>query len=86
MVACHPAVDAVCIFDAATPRKALMKFGVCRLVKGPDYTIEQVRDRDIVQQAGGSVAVMPKGSSTDDISTTATIDKVKNGNQAQSNR
>lgn len=79
MVAYHPKVDAVCIFDELTPAKVLRAIGKCHLVKGPDYTLDDVIDREIVEQAGGVVSVMPKGSPLDTLSTSSAISKVKNG-------
>ena len=81
MVARHAGVDAVCIFNGPTPRDALQKFGMCHLVKGPDYTIDQVIDRDIVTNAGGSVKIMPKGNPTDAISTTWVLDRMEYGSK-----
>jgi D-beta-D-heptose 7-phosphate kinase/D-beta-D-heptose 1-phosphate adenosyltransferase len=79
MIACHPRVDAVCIFDGDTPADALAAIGTCHLVKGPDYTIKDVVSRADVLSRGGEVSTMPTGSKTDGLSTTKTIDTVKNG-------
>ena len=59
-------VDAVCIFDEDTPRKLLEDIKPDILVKGGDYTVEEVVGRDIVERYGGKVMTVPliKGQST----------------------
>lgn len=52
-------VDLIVAFDEDTPRDliALLKPDV--LVKGDDYTIEQIAGHDIVQAYGGTVTTIP---------------------------
>jgi rfaE bifunctional protein nucleotidyltransferase chain/domain len=59
-------VDAVCIFDEDTPVKLLEDLKPDILVKGGDYTVEQVVGREIVESYGGKVMTVPliKGRST----------------------
>ncbi|TDH61761.1 D-glycero-beta-D-manno-heptose-7-phosphate kinase [Dankookia rubra] len=52
------AVDAVVAFDATTPLELIRVLMPDVLVKGADYTIETVVGADIVQAAGGEVALI----------------------------
>ena len=59
-------VDYVCFFDEATPTKLIGQLIPDVLVKGSDYDITQIAGREIVQENGGRVEVIPflKGYST----------------------
>jgi D-beta-D-heptose 7-phosphate kinase/D-beta-D-heptose 1-phosphate adenosyltransferase len=66
MLAALETVDYVISFDEADPRKLIEALGPDVLVKGGDWTEEQVVGREIVEQRGGKVAVVPylQGHST----------------------
>lgn len=53
------AVDAVCLFDEDTPLELISAVLPDHLVKGGDYTVEQVVGRAPVEQAGGQVHILP---------------------------
>ena len=65
--ACHRAtllaalevVDYVCLFDAATPLDLIEAIRPHVLVKGGDYAPEQVVGRDVVEENGGQVVLVP---------------------------
>lgn len=61
--------DAVCLFEEDTPERLIRIVCPDVLVKGGDYTEEQIKGADFVKQHGGSVAVIPfvPGYSTTDI-------------------
>jgi bifunctional ADP-heptose synthase (sugar kinase/adenylyltransferase) len=68
-------VDAVILFDEQTPVKLITRIKPNVLVKGADYSIDQIVGADIVLQAGGEVktiAYLPG------YSTTAIEEKIKN--------
>jgi rfaE bifunctional protein nucleotidyltransferase chain/domain len=69
-------VDAVVLFDEDTPRELISSILPDVLVKGGDYTIEQVAGSKEVIAAGGRVVINPilEGHST-----TSIIDRLKNG-------
>jgi rfaE bifunctional protein nucleotidyltransferase chain/domain len=75
MLAALAFVDAVCLFEEDTP-KCLIE-AVCPdiLVKGDDYTIENIVGADFVLARGGEVKTI---SLVDGYSTTKIIDKIKN--------
>ena len=64
-------VDGVTIFQEDTPRNLIKKIIPHVLVKGGDYSIENVVGADTVREAGGEVALIPllKGYSTSDLIT-----------------
>ena len=66
-------VDAVAVFDEDTPLALIEAIRPDVLVKGADYTVEQIVGADIVQSYGGTVlrAALEAGHST-----TATIAKM----------
>ncbi len=66
-------VDWVTYFDGDTPEELICKMKPDVLVKGGDYTEEQVVGWEIVKEYGGEVQVL---SFFDDCSTTAIIEKV----------
>ncbi len=51
--------DAVCLFDEATPEALIKLIRPDVLVKGGDYTIENIVGADFVQSNGGSVEIIP---------------------------
>lgn len=62
-------VDAVVIFDEETPFELISKILPDILVKGGDYSIEDIVGKDIVEKNGGKVKTVPlvKGKSTTNI-------------------
>lgn len=68
-------VDAVVLFDEDTPLRLIQTVKPDILVKGDDYTLENIIGADFVIENGGSVKTIPlvKG-----FSTSAIIDKIKN--------
>jgi D-beta-D-heptose 7-phosphate kinase/D-beta-D-heptose 1-phosphate adenosyltransferase len=68
-------VDYIVLFDESTPQRLIENIEPDVLVKGGDYTKEEIVGRDVVEGCGGRVVVVPyvRGYST-----TAIIDKVKN--------
>jgi len=74
IVAALCAVDYVVPFDEPTPAELLREIRPAVLVKGGDYTIGQVVGREIVQEHGGEVCVIP---ATEGISTTQTVQRMR---------
>jgi rfaE bifunctional protein nucleotidyltransferase chain/domain len=68
------AVDAVCLFEEDTPLHLIKAIVPDILVKGADYTIENIVGRDIVEQAGGKVQTI---AFVPDKSTTNIVDRIK---------
>ncbi|MHC2990817.1 hypothetical protein OB13_04180 [Pontibacter sp. HJ8] len=62
-------VDAVVLFDEDTPLELIRAVQPDILVKGDDYTIENIVGQDVVTQRGGEVKTVPlvKGYSTTNI-------------------
>jgi D-beta-D-heptose 7-phosphate kinase/D-beta-D-heptose 1-phosphate adenosyltransferase len=75
VVAALQAVDFVIIFDEETPRELVAKLLPDVLVKGGDWSLDEIIGRDEVEAAGGKVLSLPyvEGSSTTDI-----IERIKN--------
>jgi len=67
-------VDAVVIFETDTPKEIIIELMPDVLVKGGDYTIEQIAGAQEVLAAGGKVVL---AHIVDGFSTTLTIDKLK---------
>jgi len=65
-VAALESVDAVCVFDEDTPAELISALLPDVLVKGGDYEMDDVVGRDVVERAGGRVALVPvlEGRST----------------------
>jgi D-beta-D-heptose 7-phosphate kinase/D-beta-D-heptose 1-phosphate adenosyltransferase len=59
-------VDGVVVFDEETPAALIEALKPDVLVKGGDYTADQVVGREIVEKAGGRVHIVPlvKGKSS----------------------
>jgi rfaE bifunctional protein nucleotidyltransferase chain/domain len=53
------AVDGIVIFDEETPLRLIEAIRPDVLVKGGDYTPEQVVGRDVVERNGGRVVIVP---------------------------
>jgi len=68
------AVDYVTIFDDVSPRSLIAQLLPDVLVKGGDYSLDQIHGREEVEAAGGQVVSLPfvEGSSTTEI-----IDRIK---------
>ncbi len=58
VLAALEAVDLVVVFDEDTPEKLIARVKPTVLVKGGDYTREQVVGRDIVEALGGEVVLI----------------------------
>ena len=58
VLAALEAVDLVVVFDEDTPEKLIARVQPTVLVKGADYTREQVVGRDIVEASGGEVILI----------------------------
>jgi D-beta-D-heptose 7-phosphate kinase/D-beta-D-heptose 1-phosphate adenosyltransferase len=76
VLAALEAVDLVVVFDENTPEKLIARVKPTVLVKGGDYTREQVVGREIVEALGGEVVLI-------DIvpghSTTSMVERSRNG-------
>ena len=75
MMAAFAFVDAVILFDEATPKELIEAICPDILVKGDDYSVENIVGADFVIAHGGVVKTIPlvKG-----FSTTKIIEKIKN--------
>lgn len=67
-------VDAIVIFDEETPEKLIKFIKPDVLVKGADYTIEQIVGADFVLKSGGNVELIPF---LEGFSTTTLIQKMR---------
>jgi len=69
-------VDYVTIFDDVSPRSLIAELLPDVLVKGGDYSLDQIHGREEVEAAGGRVVSLPfvKGASTSKI-----IERMKTG-------
>ncbi len=67
-------VDAVCLFEEATPLALIEALQPDVLVKGGDYTIDKIVGADFVQQSGGSVEII---QFVQGYSTTALIERIR---------
>ncbi len=68
-------VDAVCLFDEDTPEVLIKMIRPDVLVKGGDYTIDQIVGAEFVKSTGGSVEIIPF---VPGYSTTSIIERIKN--------
>lgn len=66
--------DAVCLFDEDTPEELIHLLRPDVLVKGGDYTIDQIVGADYVTSYGGRVEIIPFVTG---YSTTSLIDRIK---------
>ncbi|HBG71685.1 MAG: D-beta-D-heptose 1-phosphate adenosyltransferase [Bacteroidetes bacterium GWF2_43_63] len=67
-------VDAVCLFDEDTPLQLIESIIPDILVKGKDYTIDQIVGADVVLQHGGKVETIEL---VEGFSTSSLIEKIK---------
>ncbi len=67
-------IDAVTIFDEATPLQLIKKVAPDILVKGGDYLPERVVGKDLVEKEGGEVVIIPL---LPGISTTTIIERIE---------
>ena len=68
------AVDYVTIFDDISPRSLIASLLPDVLVKGGDYSLDQIHGREEVEAAGGRVVSLPFIEGT---STTSLIDRIR---------
>src|SRR6185312_10718702 len=73
MLAALSCIDAVTIFGEDTPLELLRSIRPDVLVKGQDYSVDQVVGRDLVESAGGRVVLVPL---VPERSTTDLIDRI----------
>lgn len=74
VLAALASVDAVVVFSEDTPLELISALKPDVLIKGADYTIDQVVGADVVQKAGGRVVLVPLVPGR---STTGTIGKLR---------
>ena len=69
-------VDAVVLFDEKTPQEIIKRILPNILVKGADYTVDEIVGAKTVLESGGQVQTIPflEGYSSSSI-----INKIKNG-------
>ena len=69
VLAALAAVDYVTVFDELSPRRLIASLLPDVLVKGGDYTLDEIHGREEVEAAGGRVHALPfvAGASTTDI-------------------
>jgi len=70
------AVDAVVVFDEATPRELIAALRPDVLAKGADWAEDAIVGRDIVEARGGTVARIPVEQG---YSTTNIIERIRRG-------
>ncbi len=71
-------VDYITIFNELTPEELIRNIRPDILVKGNDYTIEEVVGRDIVEGYGARVELVPI---VEGLSTSNTVDKIRSNNE-----
>ena len=71
-------VDYVTIFDELSPRTLIASLLPDVLVKGGDYTLDQIHGREEVEASGGQVVSIPF---VEGASTTALLEKMKQGKE-----
>ena len=74
LLAALACVDAVTVFDEDTPLQTIESVRPHVLVKGADYTAEQVVGREVVEALGGRVALVPLLPQK---STSALVERIK---------
>ncbi len=70
------AVDYVCLFDDVSPRSLIAELLPDVLVKGGDYSLDQIHGREEVEAAGGVVVSLPF---VEGVSTSEIIERMKTG-------
>lgn len=83
VLAALSSVDAVIVFEEDTPLKLIEALKPDILVKGADYTVDQVVGADVVQKAGGRVVLIDLVAGK---STTGTIGRLRAGAGAGSGK
>ncbi len=73
-LACLTFVDAVVVFEEATPQRLIELLLPDILVKGGDYSLEEVVGKEVVEAAGGRVSIL---SFIEGYSSTALIEKIQ---------
>ncbi len=68
-------VDAVVIFDQATPAELIAQIIPNVLVKGEEYTVDEIAGHEVVLENGGKVERLKL---VEDISTSELINRIKN--------
>ena len=76
MLASLAVVDAVVLFEEDTPYELIRRIVPNVLVKGSDYTVEEIVGQDIVLRNGGSVIPIDL---LEGYSTTSIIENIQNG-------
>ena len=76
MLSCYDFIDYIVIFEEDTPYRAVAACEPDILVKGGDYTPDEVAGRDIVLKKGGCVKIIPY---VDGKSTSQMIAKIEKG-------
>ena len=76
ILAALQAVDYVTIFDDISPRSLIAELLPDVLVKGGDYSLDQIHGREEVEAAGGTVVSLPF---VEGVSTSAIIERIKSG-------
>ncbi len=74
MLAGLACVDAVTLFDEDTPWELIDALQPDIVVKGGDYTVDQVVGRDVVEARSGRVEILPL---EEGYSTTSIVDRVR---------
>ena len=69
-------VDAVVLFDQDTPLELIQAIGPDVLVKGGDYTEDQIVGAEVVKARGGEVRSLKL---VEGFSTTALVERIRNG-------
>lgn len=75
MLAALESVTYVTVFDDLSPRRLIAEVLPDVLVKGGDYTLDEIHGREEVEAAGGRVLALPL---TESASTTSIIERIKN--------
>ncbi|RLD36380.1 MAG: D-glycero-beta-D-manno-heptose 1-phosphate adenylyltransferase [Bacteroidetes bacterium] len=75
MLAAFAFVDAVILFDEDTPLQIISKILPDILVKGSDYSVDQIVGSDVVLEHGGRIETI---DFLEGFSTSAIIDKIRN--------
>jgi D-beta-D-heptose 7-phosphate kinase/D-beta-D-heptose 1-phosphate adenosyltransferase len=74
LLSLFPFVDLIVLFDEDTPMQLIKAIRPDVLIKGGDYTPEQVVGRDFVESYGGNVAIVPR---LNKLSTTEIVRKIR---------
>ena len=69
-------VDAVVVFDEETPRQLLSEIRPDVLAKGADYSKDEVVGRNMVEEGGGQVVLIPL---VPERSTSGLLERIRSG-------